>query len=64
MTTTPRPPYAKVQERLRAALDEIEDAGLTKHERQLDTPQSAHIGVSTGSTEREQARPTRERARR
>ncbi len=51
MTTTPRPPYAKVQERLRAALDEIEDAGLTKHERELDTPQSAHIGVSTGSTD-------------
>jgi glycine C-acetyltransferase len=47
-TTPPDPPYAKVRERLRATLDEIEDAGLTKHERELDTPQAAHIGVWAG----------------
>ncbi|MGI8645751.1 MAG: aminotransferase class I/II-fold pyridoxal phosphate-dependent enzyme, partial [Nocardioides sp.] len=37
-------------DRLRATLAEIEAAGLFKHERTLDTPQSAYIGVSTGST--------------
>ena len=47
--SVPATPYAKVQERLRATLEEIEDAGLTKRERELETPQAAHIGVSTGS---------------
>ena len=44
MTTTA---YGKVQQRLRDTLDEIDAAGLTKRERELTTPQSAHIGVST-----------------
>jgi glycine C-acetyltransferase len=47
MTTTP---YARVQQRLRDTLDEIEAAGLTKRERRLSSPQSAHITVSAGST--------------
>ena len=45
------PAYAKVQQRLRDTLDEIESAGLTKRERRLTTPQSAHIGVSGGRTD-------------
>ncbi len=40
--------YGKMQERLRETLDEIDVAGLTKRERHLTTPQSSHIGVSTG----------------
>ena len=47
-TQTPPTPYAKVQERLRETLDEIEAAGLFKHERQLDSPQSAHITTGRG----------------
>jgi len=41
-------PYQRVRGRLRDALDEIETAGLTKHERQLDSSQSAHIRTSRG----------------
>src|SRR5688572_8652616 len=41
--------YGKVRQRLRETLDEIDAAGLTKRERRLTTPQSAHTGVvSTG----------------
>ena len=40
--------YGDVQARLRATLDEIEAAGLTKHERELSSPQAAHITVATG----------------
>ena len=39
--------YGDTRARLRAELDEIETAGLTKRERQLTTPQSAHVGVAT-----------------
>ena len=34
--------YGAVRDQLRAALDEIEAAGLTKHERELTSPQSSH----------------------
>jgi glycine C-acetyltransferase len=40
--------YGSTQERLRAELEEIEAAGLTKHERLLTTPQAAHVGTTTG----------------
>jgi len=46
-------PYAKVADRLRETLAEIDAAGLTKHERELDTPQSAHIGVASADGGRE-----------
>lgn len=42
--------YGDTRARLQATLDEIEAAGLTKHERRLTSPQSSHISVSTGST--------------
>jgi glycine C-acetyltransferase len=35
--------YGAVQEQLRATLDDIRDAGLYKNERQLASPQSAHV---------------------
>jgi glycine C-acetyltransferase len=41
--------YGSTQERLRAELDEIEAAGLTKHERLLTTPQAAHVGTTAGA---------------
>ena len=41
--------YATLQERLRETLTEIEAAGLTKHERELTTPQAAHIGTAGGA---------------
>ncbi|UAL30089.1 glycine C-acetyltransferase [Nocardioides rotundus] len=41
--------YGDTRARLRAELDEIEAAGLTKRERQLTTPQSAHVGVATAA---------------
>jgi glycine C-acetyltransferase len=41
--------YGSVRDELRTTLDEIRDAGLYKHERQLSTPQSAH--VRTGDRE-------------
>ncbi len=39
---------AKFQEHLSAELEEIESAGLYKRERLITTPQSAHVGVSSG----------------
>ncbi len=42
--------YGDTKARLQGTLDEIEAGGLTKHERRLTSPQSAHIRVSTGST--------------
>lgn len=40
--------YGKFQDYLSAELEEIESAGLYKHERLITTPQSAHVGVSIG----------------
>ena len=42
--------YGDTKARLQATLDEIAQAGLTKHERRLTSPQAAHISVSTGAT--------------
>jgi glycine C-acetyltransferase len=38
--------YGSVREELRQTLDEIRSAGLYKHERQLSSPQSAHVRAS------------------
>jgi glycine C-acetyltransferase len=38
--------YGAVREQLRETLDEIRAAGLYKHERQLASPQSAHVSVT------------------
>jgi 7-keto-8-aminopelargonate synthetase-like enzyme len=40
--------YGKFQEYLNAELENIESAGLYKHERFITTPQSAHVGVNGG----------------
>ncbi len=40
--------YGQFQDYLSAELKEIESAGLYKHERLITTPQSAHVGVSSG----------------
>jgi len=40
--------YGKFQDFLNTELSEIESAGLYKHERLITTPQSAHVGVSSG----------------
>lgn len=40
--------YGKFLEYLATELDEIEAAGLYKRERLITTPQSAHVGVSSG----------------
>ncbi len=40
--------YSSTQAALAATLAEIEAAGLTKHERQLSSPQNAHISTVTG----------------
>ncbi|PMR74435.1 glycine C-acetyltransferase [Billgrantia endophytica] len=40
--------YGAFQQHLRHELDAIEEAGLTKHERQLTTPQGAHVGINHG----------------
>jgi glycine C-acetyltransferase len=40
--------YAHVREQLAAELTSIEEAGLFKHERQITTPQSAHIETTKG----------------
>ena len=40
--------YGTVKEQLAATLAEIEQAGLYKHERQLASPQSAHIRTAGG----------------
>ncbi|PWJ24564.1 2-amino-3-ketobutyrate coenzyme A ligase [Branchiibius hedensis] len=37
-----------IKDELAATLREIDDAGLTKHERELSTPQSAHIATRSG----------------
>jgi glycine C-acetyltransferase len=38
--------FGKIQQTLEATLSEIEQAGLFKRERVLDTPQQPHVGVS------------------
>ena len=40
--------YERFQEHLAGELAGIEEAGLTKHERLITTPQGAHVGVSGG----------------
>jgi glycine C-acetyltransferase len=40
--------YGDTRARLQATLDEIEAAGLTKHERRLTSPQAAHISTTAG----------------
>lgn len=40
--------YREFQDFLSAELEEIESAGLYKRERLITTPQSAHVGVSSG----------------
>ena len=40
--------YARIGEELAAELTSIEDAGLFKKERQITTPQSAHIATTAG----------------
>jgi glycine C-acetyltransferase len=42
--------YGSVKDELAQTLAEIEEAGLTKRERQLTTPQSAHIGTTAGES--------------
>jgi glycine C-acetyltransferase len=37
--------YGRFQEHLANELDEIEQAGLYKHEREITTPQGAHVGI-------------------
>ena len=43
--------YGDTKARLQATLDEIEAAGLTKHERRLTSPQAAHISPTDGAGE-------------
>ncbi|MCC5882152.1 MAG: glycine C-acetyltransferase [Halomonas sp.] len=40
--------YGAFKEHLSGELDAIRQAGLYKHERQLTTPQGAHVGISAG----------------
>lgn len=40
--------YGRFQEYLSNELRDIEQAGLFKHERQITTPQGAHVGVAAG----------------
>ncbi|GAA4118811.1 glycine C-acetyltransferase [Knoellia locipacati] len=40
--------YGSVKDELAATLVEIKDAGLWKRERELTTPQSSHVGTSSG----------------
>lgn len=42
--------YGSVKEQLAATLAEIEQAGLYKHERELTTPQDAHIATASGAS--------------
>lgn len=42
--------YGKLQQHLKATLEEIKDAGLFKRERVITTPQGADIKVSTGES--------------
>ena len=41
--------YGKFQEHLNSELNSIRDAGLYKAEREITTPQGAHVGVSGGA---------------
>jgi glycine C-acetyltransferase len=41
--------YATVRDELAAALADIEAAGLTKRERELETPQSSHVATTAGA---------------
>ena len=40
--------YGAFKQHLLGELDAIRQAGLYKHERQLTTPQGAHVGISAG----------------
>ena len=40
--------YGTVKDELATTLREIEEAGLYKHERELTSPQSAHITTTQG----------------
>ncbi|PLW69650.1 glycine C-acetyltransferase [Pseudohalioglobus lutimaris] len=40
--------YDRFREHLATELEQIEQAGLTKHERLITTPQGTHVGVSSG----------------
>jgi glycine C-acetyltransferase len=42
--------YGAVKDQLAATLQEIEDAGLYKREREITTPQSAHVGTTGGES--------------
>ena len=42
--------YGTVKDELAATLKEIEDAGLYKRERELTTPQAAHVATAGGSS--------------
>ena len=42
--------YGAVKEQLAATLQEIEDAGLYKREREITTPQSSHVGTTGGES--------------
>ena len=41
--------YGKFQEHLNSELNSIRNAGLYKAEREITTPQGAHVGVSGGA---------------
>jgi glycine C-acetyltransferase len=41
--------YGKFQDHLQAELKQIEDSGLTKHERQITSPQGARVSVNSGA---------------
>ncbi|WP_020407611.1 glycine C-acetyltransferase [Hahella ganghwensis] len=40
--------YGNFKQHLQTELDAIKDAGLYKHEREITSPQGAHVGVSSG----------------
>jgi glycine C-acetyltransferase len=42
--------YGRVKDELAATLSEIEEAGLYKRERELTTPQAAHVGTTGGES--------------
>jgi glycine C-acetyltransferase len=42
--------YGRVKDELAATLREIDDAGLYKRERELTTPQAAHVGTTGGES--------------
>ena len=41
--------YGKFQDHLQAELQQIEDSGLTKNERQITSPQGARVSVNSGA---------------